>query len=115
MAMIVPDLPEQVEEDIKGLEEATKDQGELPTVNEQVVQELFTEFELQRVSTLRKQWGDDASLDKPPFAALLHDELVTEEKIQQINGHNDMPNDRKFWAYVLEAYDLNILQPNANA
>ena len=113
-AVIVPDLPE-IEEETPDLEEATKRQGERPPIDEEVVQRLFSEFEIQRVSALYAEWEKEKSPDKPAFAALVHEEIVTEEKIEEINKDTNMPNDRKFWAYVLEAYVLNVLQKDAQA
>lgn len=110
MAVIIPDLPEQVEGELKGLDEALKEQGELPPIDEETVQQVFTEFELQRAKTLHVEWEKEESPDRPPFASLIYKTLITEEKIEEINKHNGMPNDRKFWAYVIEAYVLNVIK-----
>lgn len=108
-AVVVPDLPTQAEEDIEDLVSASKAQGNT-VVNEQTVQACFTDFELERVKKLKEEWDKEEDPNKPQLAPLFFEEIVTEEKIQEINQVTGQENDRKFWAYVLEAYVLNVLE-----
>lgn len=108
-ALIVPDLPQVGDEDVEDLEAAVKRQGQW-TINEEVVESIFSEFELGRIRDLKEQWNKEPEAQRPPFAAILKDVIVTEEKLKEINETTGQRNDRKFWSYVLEAYTLNVLE-----